>query len=134
KEQCVLPLCPLIHALDQRIRHSEPVHAVPSRRALRRDGNEMQRWLHRRRRIRLLPPAYLLVETREHLLHRILAEHAHALRERVAIERDDAPLRENCAREWRGALYRPGTAFHGAASGTDCRRIRDAVLGCAMLE
>ena len=41
--------------------------------------------------------ATVLIELREHLLLGILAEHAHLLRVRVAVVRDDALLRQECA-------------------------------------
>jgi hypothetical protein len=83
----------LIDALDESIGHAKTIHPVSSRSALGDHGDEMQCGLHWRRRIRLLPTLYFSIETIEHVVDGILAEHAHMLRERIAVERDDPATR-----------------------------------------
>ena len=94
EQQPLAALRPAVRLLDRlRVLSPSPA-AVGPRGALRDDGHEVDRGDHRRRRIGRLPLLDRLVEHREHLLLGVLAEHAHLLRVRVAVVRDDAVLRQ----------------------------------------
>jgi hypothetical protein len=90
KEQRIFPLRPPVHLLDQCGVHARPIHAIAARGALGDHSNQMQRGLHRRRWISLLPRRNGLIELREHFIDGILAQDAHLFYERVSIECDDS--------------------------------------------
>ena len=115
KKQRVPASRPAVHALDERIWHPEAIHAVSARVALGNDRDEVKCRLHGCRRVGFTPMPRYRVQPCKHVVHRVLAEHAHAFGERIAVERDDALRRQDGTCERLRALHRPLVlAFAGA--------------------
>ena len=110
KEQRVLLLRPSIDLLDERRVHAKAIHAVLAWSALRDDGDEVQRRLNRRRRIRLLPLARDVIELGEHRIDRIFTQHTHALRQRIPVKRHDPVAGQH--RSGKGRRRRRPFRFH----------------------
>ena len=94
----------VVDLLDQIRIRPLAVHSVLSRLTLGDGHDEVQRRLHRCRRIGRMPLGDDRIELGEHLIVRDLAENAHALRERIPVERDDPFVRQNRAGQWAGAV------------------------------
>src|SRR5688572_18882977 len=75
----VFRLRPAVDHFDHRIAHDRAVLARRTGIALRNDGDEVQRRLHRCRGVGSLPLLYFIFETTEHVLRLELAERTHAL-------------------------------------------------------
>src|SRR6266404_217877 len=90
----------------------------------------MQRRLHWVRRVRLRPLRNRLVEPRQHLIGRQLAEDSHFLRKRIAVERHDSLARQNRSRKWRRSLHWPVGVFHPGPDGLDQRET--VLLGASL--
>src|SRR5205823_1151051 len=95
EEQRILPSRPTIHPLDERRVSALAIFAVAPRGSLGNYGNQMQRRLHWRGSIGRGPRSDFTVEPRQHRIDRLRAEHSHASREGIAVERDDAARGEN---------------------------------------
>jgi hypothetical protein len=79
--------------------------------ALRDDCDHVQRGDHRCRRVCLLPLRDLLAQPAQHLILRVLTEHTHPRRARMAVVRDDARARQQCALAELGHLRIPAVSF-----------------------
>src|ERR1019366_7467288 len=119
EDESVLLRGPRADFFDECVGHAKAIHAVASRRALRDDDDEMQRWLNRCRRIGLVPCGDFLVELGEHLIGRKLTENTHFLRERIAVECDDSLRRQYGAGKGRSGFHRPVRVVYSRANSGD---------------
>lgn len=107
EEQGVLLFGPSVHPLRECIAVPHAIPAVLARIPLRHGRDEMQRRLHRCGGIGACPGGDFPIETGQHLLLGILAQHAHAFGERIAVIRDDAFGRQHTTRQRRGTGHGP---------------------------
>src|SRR5262245_31180983 len=114
KEDRVLALRPRVDTLDEGVAHPGAPHAILTGATLRNDRDEVQRWLHRCRRIGLSPPFELGIEFGEHLVRRELAQDPHLLYERVAVVGHDPLRRDDGTGKRFGALHGPKARGFGA--------------------
>src|SRR6185312_8429284 len=114
KENCILFLRPRVNGVDQAIGHPQTVLAIPARKTLGDDRDEVESRLHWMRGIGLLPGGDFLIELGEHLVRRQLPKNSHPLGKRISIVGHYPAPRQDGSRKLGRRSYRPGSTLQSS--------------------